>query len=128
MKKLLFVCVLLMPLSAWSLGLGELVFHSGLNQTADAEIELITAQGEDVPDLKISIAPVSVFEESGVFYRHSLQNLRFSVKNREGNGAFIQVSSKEPVREPVMDFILDVVWTSGHLRRNYSAIINPPAH
>lgn len=113
-----------LPVNA--LGLGGMTVHSDLSQPMNAEIEIVGASSNDLPKLKIGIASPTIFKQNGVPYMHSLQLLNFTVEDKGNGHPVIKVSSKAPVREPVVEFVLDVSWPRGHLRRIYSAIINPP--
>ncbi|MDH5190661.1 MAG: hypothetical protein OEW89_05380 [Gammaproteobacteria bacterium] len=126
MRQLILLVVgMLMALTAQALGLGGLTVNSALGQPMDAEIEVVSVTIDDVPKMKIGIASPAVFEQNGIPYVQSLHLLKFKVKEKPDGQVVIGVSSKEPIREPVVEFVLDVSWPRGHLRRAYSAIISP---
>jgi len=112
--------------SVHALGLGGMTVYSDLSQPMNAEIEIVRASSGELPKLNIGLASPTIFKQNGVPYMHSLQRLNFVVEDK-GNGlSVIKVSSTDPIREPVVEFVLDVSWPKGHLRRIYSAIINQP--
>lgn len=113
-------------LSVNALGLGGMTVYSDLSQSMNAEIKLVGAKSDELPKLKIGIASPDVFKQNGVPYVSSLQQFAFTTEEKSNGEMVIKVSSKEPVREPVIEFVLDVSWPRGHLRRIYSAIIDPP--
>src|SRR5690606_25546132 len=40
----------------------------------------------------------------------------------------IQVSSSKPVREPYLNFLVEVIWPSGRLLREYTLLLDPPLY
>jgi len=113
-------------LSVNALGLGGMTVYSDLTQSMNAEIRLVGAKNADLPKLKISIASPDIFKQNGVPYMPSLQQFTFKTEEKPNGDMVIKVSSKEPVYEPVIEFVLDVSWPRGHLRRIYSVIMDPP--
>ncbi|MBF8268600.1 MAG: pilus assembly protein FimV, partial [Gammaproteobacteria bacterium] len=51
-------------------------------------------------------------------------NLKYEIKENE-NGHYISITSRDVVKEPVMNFSLEVTWSKGHLIREYSLLIDP---
>lgn len=123
---LLLITGWLFSLPVNALGLGEMTVHSDLGQPMNAEIKIVGANSNELPKLKIGIASPTIFKQNGVPYTHSLRFLNFTVENKGHGHPVIKVLSKDPVREPIVEFILDVSWSRGNLRRIYSVIIDPP--
>jgi pilus assembly protein FimV len=40
----------------------------------------------------------------------------------------VRVWSKQPIREPVLDFLLEVNWASGRLIRQFTVLLDPPRY
>ena len=40
-------------------------------------------------------------------------------------GQYIQISSREAVREPVLTFTIEIAWSAGKLQREYTLLIDP---
>ena len=57
LTKTLAIVSLLVPASAYPLGVGEITLHSALNQNLSAEIALVLAPGEKAADIKVNLAP-----------------------------------------------------------------------
>lgn len=125
-KMIAAIIVWSISLSVNALGLGSMTVYSDLSQPMRAEIKLVGAISDELPKLKIRIAPPEVFKQNGVPYASSFEQFTFAIEEKSNGDTVIKVSSKEPLREPVIEFVLDVSWPRGHLRRIYSAIINPP--
>ncbi|MBE0483032.1 MAG: hypothetical protein IBX52_05970 [Bacterioplanes sp.] len=126
MKRLLANSLMLvggMTLSSQllALGLGELNLKSALNQPLQAEIELIDASGLTQWEIKPSLASAADFERAGVDRLFFFSNMTFRV---EGNR--ILVTSREPVTEPFLNFLVEVNWPAGRMLREYTVLLDPP--
>ncbi|MDP2245525.1 FimV/HubP family polar landmark protein [Pseudomonas sp.] len=108
-----------------ALGLGEITLHSALNQPLDAEIELLEVADLTSSDLLVRLASADVFSRSGVDRLFFLNDLRFTPLLRGGNSV-IRVVSSQPVREPYLNFIVEVARPNGALLREYTLLLDPP--
>jgi pilus assembly protein FimV len=113
---------------AYALGLGEVTLKSTLNQPLVAEIELLDAKtlapGEVVPVL----ASAEDFNRAGVDRQYFLTDLTFTPVLRPDGKSVIRVSSTKPVREPYLNFLIEVLWPSGRLLREYTLLLDPPLY
>src|SRR6056297_2808854 len=98
-----------------ALGLGEIELQSWLNQPLDAEISLRQSQGVNPNDLFVNVAPEAAYERVGLDRNQFLSKLRFEVVTGPDGGLVINVSSREPLREPYLNFLLELTWPSGRL-------------
>mgnify|MGYP001821839850 CR=1 FL=1 len=120
---------LLMALSAGNalaLGLGDIELKSALNQPLDAEIELLSATDAELEELKVAIGSPDSFARAGIDRPVFLSKLRFDVARNDQGEPVIQVSSRDLVQEPFLDFILEVSWSKGRLVREYTVLVDPP--
>ncbi|WP_031302684.1 hypothetical protein, partial [Pseudomonas sp. EGD-AK9] len=108
-----------------ALGLGEITLHSALNQPLEAEIELLAVGDLGAEDLRVALAPAEVFSRSGVERFYFLNDLRFTPLLR-GSRSVIRVVSSRPVREPYLNFIVEVARPDGQLLREYTVLLDPP--
>lgn len=122
----LLLLTLLAPYRADALGLGDIMLSSYLNQPLKARIGLLPAQADEVDSAKISLAPNDAFERAGIERRSVLDLLNFKVVKGADGRPFIQVTSQEPIKEPFLDFILQVTWPKGRLLREYTVLLDPP--
>ncbi len=113
---------------AYALGLGEVTLKSALNQPLVAEIELLDAKtlapGEVIPVL----ASAEDFNRAGVDRQYFLTDLTFTPVLRPDGKSVIRVSSTKPVREPYLNFLIEVLWPSGRLLREYTLLLDPPLY
>ncbi len=118
---------LLTPIGAYSLGVGDIKLHSALNQNLNAEIALVLSDTEKLEDIKVKLAPPSKFEEAGVPWSHFLSQIKFKTVTKANGAIVIKLSSKEVLREPFLDFLLEVSWPKGDVYREFTVLVDPPA-
>lgn len=118
-------CLSLMASQSWSLGLGEIELASALNEKLNAEIELIDASGLQPSEILVSLASNEDFQRVGVERLFLLTDLRFEV-TYGARGATIAVSSSQPITEPYLNFLVEVLWPSGRLLKEYTLLLDPP--
>jgi len=99
--------------------------HSALNQNLDAEISLLLSPGEKLTDIKVTLAPPDKFDENGVPWTYFLSKIKFEPVAFNGS-AVIKISSKEALKEPFLDFLLEVSWPKGSLYREFTVLVDPP--
>ena len=129
MQKLTRIGVLLSliyPLHAYALGLGDITVHSALNQPLDAEIAIISATKLTPQDLQISLGSAADFSQAGLDRPIMLTRFKFTVEEREDATPYIKVTSRQPVKEPFLDFLIAVDWSQGHLVREFTVLLDPP--
>lgn len=113
---------------AQALGLGEIELQSYLNEPLDAEISLPQSRGVDPGDIFVNIAPESAYETVGLSRNQFLSKLRFQVVTQSDGSLAVNVSSREPLREPYLNFLLELTWPSGRLMREYAVLVDPPVY
>jgi pilus assembly protein FimV len=106
--------------------MGELDLRSALNQRFDAEIELTNIGGLESDEIIANLASQADFERVGVERNYQLTDLRFSTRVREDGEFIVQVTSSRPVIEPFLNFIVEVIWPTGRILREYTVLLDPP--
>ena len=110
---------------AQALGLGELTLKSTQNQPLLAEIELLDVKDLTAAEVVPSLAPADEFTKAGVPRPAFLDELRFTpVINADGKSV-LRVTSSQPLSEPFVKFLVQVMWPSGRLLRDYSVMLDP---
>ncbi|MGZ8225870.1 MAG: FimV/HubP family polar landmark protein [Methylococcaceae bacterium] len=127
LTKTLAVVSLLAPASAYPLGIGDIKLHSALNQNLDAEISLILSAGEKISDVKVSLASPEKFIQAGVPWASFLSKIKFQTVVGSNGSAVIKLSSREALKEPFLDLMLEVSWPKGNLYREFTVLVDPPA-
>nr|WP_242476832.1 FimV/HubP family polar landmark protein [Halochromatium glycolicum] len=127
MGSLFAILCLLWGEPAGALGVGEMRTQSALNQPFYGEIRLFDVDENGLDNVKASLASRSAFEQAGIERPHSLTRLQFRPMIGPGGEPIIQVVTREPVREPYLDMLVEVVWPDGRLLKEYAVLLDPPA-
>jgi len=118
--------LLLAPIGAWALGLGDIELRSALNQPLDADIQLISATPEELADLRVSLASQETFDRYGLDRPAFLGRLSFGVGRSQSGASVIRVTSLEPITEPFVTVLVEATWARGRLLREYTVLLDPP--
>lgn len=111
---------------AQALGMGEGRILTNLNEPLRAEIELSEPGDLSADQIQVSLAPASAFERAGLRRMDVLHDLDFDVIESDG-GFRIDVTSEDPIREPFLNFLVELTWPNGRLLREYSFLVDPPS-
>lgn len=110
---------------AQALELGELTLKSKQNQPLLAEIELLDVKDLTAAQVVPSLAPDQEFSKAGVPRPAFLDDLRFTpIINADGKSV-LRVTSSQPLSEPFVNFLVQVMWPNGRLMRDYSVLLDP---
>jgi len=112
--------------SAWSLGLGDIDADSGLNQPLKAEISLLSSRNVSEDDLRAKLASYESYAKFGVQREAYHNSLAFKVITKEDGTKAIMVESRESIKEPFINFLVELNWTQGKLLREYTLLLDPP--
>ncbi len=128
LKSILRKSILLamFPIQALALGLGDIEITSRLNQPLDAKVKLLSVNESDAKDLIVSLASSAAFIRAGIDRPFFLTKLRFKVVGYSDGSQVIEVTSRRPVVEPFLNFLVEVDWPKGRLLREYTILLDPP--
>jgi pilus assembly protein FimV len=113
---------------AQALGLGEVSLKSSLDQPLVAEIELLEVRDLATGELIPNLASPEDFTRAGVDRQFLLNDLKFTPVINVGGKSFIRVTSNKPIREPYLNFLVEVLWPSGRMLREYTLLLDPPLY
>ncbi len=112
--------------AAMALGLGEIRLKSGLNQPLKAEIQLLSTQGLSRTSVKGALGSQGEFDKAGIERPFFLTRFKFETKENNNGSLYISVTSKDPVTEPFLNFLMELDWPNGRLMREYTVLLDPP--
>lgn len=112
--------------NALALGLGPVHVNSRLNQPLDAEIPIIQGSAGEAEGLLVNLATAEDFDRIGLNRSRLTVPLEFSVVKGSKGESVIKVTSKEPIRDSFLDFLLEANWPKGRLLREYTVLLDPP--
>ncbi|MBT2339476.1 MULTISPECIES: FimV/HubP family polar landmark protein [Pseudomonas] len=110
---------------AQALGLGELTLKSTPNQPLVAEIELLDVQQLTAAEVVPSLASPDDFAKAGVDRQAFLNDLTFTPVINASGKSVLRVTSSRPLSEPMVKFLVQVMWPNGRLLRDYSVLLDP---
>jgi len=126
-SQLLAMVSLLAPITAQPLGIGDIELHSALNQKLEAQIKLHVASGENPADVSVRLAPPEKFDQAGIPWSYFLSKIKFQPVVQANGDIVVKVSSREPITEPFLNFLLEISWPQGSQYREYTVLMDPPA-
>ena len=112
--------------NAYGLGVGDIKVDSALNQRLDAEIELISSLEGELDELTVSLASARAFDRINLDRPYHLTSIKFKVTTRADGTPIVKLTSTETIREPFLDFLVEVNWPKGHMMREYTVLLDPP--
>jgi len=119
----LAVSIALSSGSVHALSLGEIEMRSALNQPMSAEIQLSSVRADEMNGMIVKLASPEAFARAGIERTDSLADLKFEI-NKETRT--IMISSRRPIVEPFLNFLLEVEWPAGRMVREYTVLLDPP--
>ncbi len=129
-RKLLPLCIAASLLSGLSveaaaIGVGEIHLQSFLGAPLQAEVPLSHLGDLDANQLKVQLGTRSDYSALGVDYAylHSQLKIEPIIKNGEG---YVRISTREPIAEPYLNFVLSLRWPQGQLVREFTVLLDPP--
>jgi pilus assembly protein FimV len=128
-RKLIPALVLLashLPGNVLALGVGDIHLESALNQEFDGYIDLLSVKSDELDGVKVQLASPDAFERAGMDRPFILSKLRFTPEVGPQGKTVIRVNSREPIREPFLNFLIEVNWAKGRLVREYTVLLDPP--
>ena len=111
---------------AFTLGVGSIDVKSALSEPLNAEIQLFSVRPGEGENIRVSLATLKEFTAAGIDRPLHLSYLKFKVVEKGDGNAYIKVYSDRAIREPFLDFLVDIDWPSGRLLREYTLLLDPP--
>jgi pilus assembly protein FimV len=127
-KKLPLALIMGAALSgnAYALGVGDIRINSALNQHLDAEIELISSVEGELDEVTVQLASPQAFDRVNLDRPYHLTAIKFNVTTRKDGTPVVKLTSSEVMREPFLDFLVEVNWPKGRMLREYTVLLDPP--
>ncbi len=116
----------LSPMTVDAAGLGRLTVTSALGQPLRAEIELVSAQKDELSSIAARLASADAFKEARIERSASLLDIKFSVEQKTDGSPVIRLATTQPVNEPFLDMLVELNWSAGRLLREYTVLLDPP--
>jgi pilus assembly protein FimV len=124
----LSVLLLFASAGAWALGLGNIEVNSTLNEPLRARISLSALQVGDLDGMQVQLASAEQFKRAGIQRPFQLSKIRFKAVEGGSGGGHITVTTRDPVVEPFLNFLVEVAWPRGRIVREYTILLDPPVY
>jgi len=122
---LVALLVALLPCVAGAAGLGRLSVLTSIGQALVAEIDL-SATREELGSLSARLALPDAYQRANLQYNVALTGARLTVETRPNGQSYLRLVTTRPVTEPFIDVLVELMWSSGRLSREYTALLDPP--
>lgn len=113
------------PVASWAVGLGNIELQSRLNQQLKARIEVVGLKAGEAEDLKVSLGDDAAFERHGLTREAIHLALRFKFVATGETSGHIEVTTRQTMREPTLEFVVQLRGKSGQRQRSYSLVLSP---
>jgi len=98
---------------------------SALGQPLSAEIDIVTANKDEIPSLRASIASQEAFAQAGIQYEPFFSAVKVSVESRVNGNPYIKLSSPQAINDPFLNLLVELNWASGRILREYAVLLDP---
>ena len=112
----LLLAGLLYGTTALALGLGDIDVSSKLNERFRAEIPLVNEGRLDTSQILVKLGAARDFERAGIDRPYFLTSIQFKIEDSD-KGKVLKLSTPDVLREPFLNFIIEVRWPSGRTSR-----------
>ncbi len=119
--------VLLLPLQAVALALGDLVVRSVPGQPLRAHIPLTLNSGESLAELRLALASAEQYAEHDMPRPPMAQGLRLALLDRGEGRARIQLFGEQPWQGEEALLLLTLRWPDGEIERQFKLAAVTPA-
>ncbi|MTI62368.1 MAG: hypothetical protein FH755_00535 [Methylophaga sp.] len=115
------------PLTSHAFGLGKIDVMSALNEPFRAEIGLTALRPEEKDNLQIKMASDAEFTKAGLSRSMLLDQMQFDIIESGGRNKIL-ITSKQPIKEPFLDFLISATAGAGIMIREYTVLLDPPEY
>ncbi len=114
--------------NSYALELSHITLNSKLNEPLKAQIKVSSIPKNTISSLQVQLASTSNFKRAGIETVAFLEKLQFAIENTDNTVAIINITSKEIVKERVLNFLIQLNWTGGRILREYALLLAPPLY
>ena len=106
--------------------LGKIDVKSNQGSLFDAEINLTLDKGDDLKNMKASIAPQEVYKSQGMKRQPIHSDIKIDLNNTGTNSALMVLKSSNPVKESFVDLLIQIDSPKGKVLKEYTVLLDPP--
>ena len=109
---------------ALAIGVGDIVVNSYVNEPLSADIAILDPKDLADSEVIASLASLADFERLGIERHYSLGSLVFETNMRGRESSSVRVRTEEPIREPYLNFLVELKWPEGRVLREYTVFLD----
>ncbi len=115
--------LLYMPIAS-ALAISDVMLDSHLNQQLKASVDLLSVSPEELDSLVVIVHPLDSDSAASL----SWPKIKHEVVSDNSGRHQIKLTSESAIREPVVNFILELSWSGGRLEREFVLLIDPQSN
>lgn len=112
--------------TAMAAGLGPMTIRSLLGEPLVADIELVAKDPRELGGLTARIASANAHRRAEITYAVVALGLRAAIQTGKDGRPFVRVMSVQPVTEPAMMLLIELIGPDAQTLREYAALFEPP--
>ena len=124
------ICLVIFAILYYQYGftaqLGKIDVKSNQGSIFDAEINLTLDKGDDLKNMKASIAPQEVYNSQGMKRQPIHSDIKIDLSNIGTNRALMILKSSSPVKESFVDLLIQIDSPKGKVLKEYTVLLDPP--
>lgn len=122
-----FLFLVIFSHTSYSIELSELKVNSLLNAPLDAKIEISNAKEIKIQSLIVSVADRDLYAKEGLEPLDWIYTIDVGIhSDLPKEKIIIELTTREPVKDPFADLIIMVVWEEGSIVKEYMLLLDPP--
>ena len=110
--------------NAFAIGVGDIVVNSYVNEPLSADIAILEPKDLSDSEVIASLASLADFERLGIERHYSLGALVFETDMQGAGSSAIRVTTENPIREPYLNFLVELKWPEGRVLREYTVFLD----
>ena len=115
-------------IDAQAVALGAATVRSALGESLRAEIEVPQISSEEAASFQAAVAQPPAFLAAGLEYTPALAGARITLQHRANGEAYLRLVSDHAINEPFLSVVIEASWANGgHILRDYTMLVDPPA-
>lgn len=126
-RKLLpfWISLALLSQQAGAMGMGQIHLQSHLGEPLQAEVLLNKQSAANENNLVVTLGSPADYDALGVEFSYLHSQLTIEPFTRNGQD-YLRISTREPVTEPYLDFVLNMRSPQGQVMREFTVLLDPP--
>lgn len=126
MKQLLAIVLLLASTPLLAIGTSAPEVHSALGEPLLLIIPISGTSDLTDQQMQFSLADLETYKKLGITFEHSHQLLRFEAVRDENNDTTLKVTTREPIHEPYLHFVLRIKTPTNQLIKDVPVLLDTP--